>query len=282
LFLSFLYQFYRFTILVILNNNIIMISIITPTYNSAKYLRETILSVENQINPADFEHIIVDGGSTDETKEISEKQGISKFYVLEGSSMYEAIDFGFKQSKGDILCWLNSDDLFMNDTINYVSNFFTLNKDVNIIAGNTIYIDDCGNEMYKYRFPKITNKMFKSFNTLYLCQPSVFWRRNVYFDKGGLNLSYKLSADRDFIFRATENDRLVYVDKVLSMFRIHEHNLSKTNADLAKREDAFINERLSAGHISLKNKIFSLFGHIYIKLNNPQMILWKSKKFFKL
>ncbi|MDP3684475.1 MAG: glycosyltransferase, partial [Ignavibacteria bacterium] len=85
-----------------------MVSIITPTLNSAKYLRETLLSIKAQGVEYNIEHIVVDGGSLDETKAIVESEGISKFYTLEGSSMYEAIDFGFKKSSGDILCWVNS------------------------------------------------------------------------------------------------------------------------------------------------------------------------------
>ena len=107
-----------------------MISIITPTLNSAKYLQQTILSIKSQNTNYDFEHIVVDGGSTDDTKDIAEREGISKFFTLNGSSMYEAIDFGFQQSSGEILCWLNSDDLFVPDTVNLVCAYFLSNKNL--------------------------------------------------------------------------------------------------------------------------------------------------------
>ena len=258
-----------------------MISVITPTYNSEKYIRKTIQSLKNQTNK-DFEHIVVDGGSKDRTKVICEEEGISKFYLLESSSMYEAIDFGFRQSSGDVLCWLNSDDLFLSDTIQFVENYFKLNKEKNIIAGDTIYIDENGNDMYKYRFPYIPLKLFKSFGTLYLCQPSVFWRRKIYFDNDGLNLSYKLTADRDFIFRVVDKNTLIYVNKVLSRFRLHSENLSKLKADIAEKENQAINKSLNVGPTSAIKKILSLAGHLYIKLNNPTMIIWKTKRFFNL
>lgn len=258
-----------------------MISIVTPTYNSGKFIQQTIQSLKDQTNK-DFEHIVVDAGSTDNTKDICINEGITKFFLFENSSMYEAIDFGFKQSSGDILCWLNSDDLFLPDTTSYVNEFFSKNISLNIIAGNTEYIDESGFLMYKYRFPKIPKVIFRCFGTLYLCQPSVFWRRKTYFDNGGLNLDYKLSADRDFIFRVLKSDELIYVNKVLSKFRIHSKNLSRTKAEEAIEEDRIINKQLNVGPINSVNRLLSLAGHTYIKLCNPGMIVWKAKKFFNL
>lgn len=258
-----------------------MISIITPTYNSEKFIRQTVQSLKDQINK-DFEHIVVDAGSTDNTKEICINGGISKFFLLENSSMYEAIDFGFRQSSGDILCWLNSDDLFLPDTTEYVNEFFSKNGTLNIIAGNTIYIDEHDAIMYRYRFPKIPKTIFKSFGTLYLCQPSVFWRRKIYFDNGGLNLDYRLSADRDFIFRVLNSEELIYVNKFLSKFRIHPKNLSRTKANDAKEEENIIDQKLNVGPITFVNQLLSIAGHAYIKLCNPEMILWKTRKFLNL
>ncbi|MDP2362734.1 MAG: glycosyltransferase family 2 protein [Ignavibacteria bacterium] len=259
-----------------------MISIITPTLNSAKYLRQTILSIKSQCTNYDIEHIVVDGGSTDETKVIVVREGISKFFLLNGSSMYEAIDFGFRQSSGKILCWLNSDDLFVPDTVNIVCDYFSQNEKTEIITGSTIYINDLGNDLYKYKFSKVPENIFRSFGTLFLCQPSTFWRRETYLNTGGLNLSYKITADRDFIFRATEKNKLEYVNHVLSKFRFHGENLSKTKAQLAKEENDLINKKLGVGPTTVVKKIFSIAGHLYIKANNPAMIFWKLRNLSKL
>ena len=259
-----------------------MISIITPTLNSAKYLQQTILSIKSQIGKYEIEHIVVDGGSSDETKIIAESEGISKFFVLNGSSMYEAIDFGFRQSSGEILCWLNSDDLFLPDTVNIVCDYFSRNEKSKIITGNTIYIDEYGNDLYEYKFAKVPANIFRSFGTLFLCQPSTFWRRETYFDTGGLNLSYKITSDRDFIFRATEKNKLGYVNQVLSKFRFHKENLSKAKAQLAKEENRLIDKKLGVGPTTFFKKVFSIAGHLYIKANNRAMIFWKLRKLFKL
>lgn len=259
-----------------------MISIITPTLNSAKYLQQTILSIKSQNTTYDIEHIVVDGGSTDDTKDIVEREGISKIFTLNGSSMYEAIDFGFQQSSGEILCWLNSDDLFVPDTVNLVYAYFLSNKKSKIITGNTIYIDEFGRDLYQYKFPKVPVNIFRSFGTLFLCQPSTFWKREVYINNGGLNLSYKITADRDFIFRATEKNKLEYVNNVLSKFRLHNENLSKTKARLAKEENLLINKNLVVGPVTISKKILSIAGHLYVKVNNPAMIFWKVRNLIKL
>lgn len=251
-----------------------LITIVTPTFNSAKYLRRTIQSIKSQSGKYKYEHIVVDGGSKDETRSIVESESISSFLPLERSSMYEAIDHGFQKSNGDILCWLNSDDLFMQNTIELVNNSFE-NADRKIIAGNTLYIDSDDNELYVYKFPRLPFRILKSFNTLFLCQPSIFWRREVYFETGGLNLDYKITADRDFVFRAADRYGLTYVDHVLSKFRFHSANLSKLKADLVKEEIALMNKDLNAGTINILNLLFSAGGHLYVKLHNPEMILWK-------
>jgi len=251
------------------------VSIVTPTLNSEKYLRETILSIKNQRLAFNIEHIVVDGGSTDKTKAIVESEAISKFYTLEGSSMYEAIDFGFHKSSGDILCWLNSDDLFAHDTIKIVTKYFANNTNAKIIAGNTIYLDAAANDMYAYRYPQIPLSLLKCFNTLYLCQPSIFWNREVYFELGGLNLSYKIIADRDFVLRAADKYGIQYVNHILSKFRLHSESLSNTKTEAVNIETTLMNKDLGIGSTTFFKRIFSIAGHLYIKLYNYEMVLWK-------
>ncbi len=96
-----------------------MISIVTPTYNSEKYLEECILSIKNQ-KFTDYEHIIVDGKSSDRTLDIIKKYDGTypmRWISEKDKGMYDAISKGFKIAKGDIFCWLNSDDMYMPWTL---------------------------------------------------------------------------------------------------------------------------------------------------------------------
>jgi hypothetical protein len=136
--------------------------------------------------------------------------------------------------------------------------------------------------MYEYRFPKLPTKIFRSFGTLFLCQSSIFWRRDLYFECGGLNLKYQLTSDRDLILRITSKSRLEYMDKVLSRFRLHSQNLSKTKAYLADIENKSINEALNVGPTTILKKVYAAAGHLYVKLKNPAMINWKLKNLINL
>lgn len=125
-----------------------MISIITPTYNSGAYLEKCIQSIVNQ-EFDDYEHIIVDGGSTDNTLAIIKKYESLyniKWISEKDNGMYDAISKGFKMAKGDILCWLNSDDIYMPWTLKVVEHVFQ-NTDIDWCTGVPTQINENG-EMY--------------------------------------------------------------------------------------------------------------------------------------
>lgn len=99
-----------------------MISIVTPTYNSEQYLEDCIQSIMKQ-RYKDYEHIVVDGGSSDGTIDILKKyenQYPLRWISEKDRGMYDAIRKGFKMARGDIFCWLNSDDMFMPWTLQVV------------------------------------------------------------------------------------------------------------------------------------------------------------------
>lgn len=256
----------------------ILLSIITPTLNSEKYLEATINSIEKAINKSrvKIEHIIVDGGSTDQTKKIAFESSISEFYDLPNSTMYEAIDYGFKKARGKWLCWINSDDLYFDYTFKETEDLLT-NKHVNLITGDTVYIGANGEKLYRYNYCLKSYYFLKSFNHLLISQPSTFWRRRTYDELGGLDLSYKLYADRHLYLRMIKNNKIYKISKPLTMFRIHGDNLSIVKGKEGEIEDRRINNELKVGKINLKNYIISFIGHFLLKINNLEMISWKLK-----
>lgn len=252
-------------------------SIITTTFNSEKYIGETLESIKENSRDNDVEHIVVDAGSTDETKRIVKSFGLSAWYDLEGSTMYEAIDFGFKKSTGEIFCWLNSDDLFLPNTLSLWNSAFLKNEGTKIVTGGTVYIDELSNALYRYNWTATNIKFIQSFKTLMLCQPSTCWRREVYFELGGLNLAYKITADRDFFIRAIRKYGIARNNTELTKFRVHNNNLSRLRKELALEENLTINQELKAGPTSLNRKLLQFLGHIIVKVCNIEMILWKIK-----
>lgn len=255
-----------------------MITIVTTTYNSEKFISYTLQSIRDAVGFIDnYEHIVIDAGSTDCTKEIVDSFSFSKWISLEKSTMYEAIHYGFKRAKGDIICWLNSDDILYKNTLIDVQKYFEKNPEINAVTGNCNYIDDQGRIMYPYYF-KTTSKTFLTrYNYLFICQPATFWKKNIYEEIGGLNLNYSIVSDRDFFCRLVQRTKLYKMNKILCGFRVHDENLSITKRELATMENKLINVRLNIGQSTIFDLIISSLGSVYNKICNPRMIIWKIK-----
>ena len=119
------------------------ISVVTPVYNQVQYLEKTILSIVNQNYP-NLEYIIIDGGSTDGSVDIIKKyEQYLTYWVSESDSgMYDAIQKGFDKSTGEIMCWLNADDVFLYNSLFAVSNVFMNNPSINWITSHHTVIDE--------------------------------------------------------------------------------------------------------------------------------------------
>lgn len=251
------------------------LTIVTTTLNSEAYLRNTLESIKKQYNE-NIQYILVDAGSTDNTLRIVEDYEFVELYRYPDSTMYEAIDFGFKKAKGEVLSWINSDDVYADNTFKRVFREFR-NSEIDILTGNLEYIDKQGNEIYPYNF-WLANKLFVDvFNDLMICQPATFFTKELYYRIGGLNLDYKIVADRDFFIRAFREAKVKNTHEILVQFRVHEKNLSIVRRGQAVEENKIINKRLNAGPTSLKNVILFFIGHLISKLFNPKMVWYKIK-----
>ena len=126
------------------------ISIITPSYNQGKYLEQTILSVISQNYP-NYEYLIIDGKSTDNSVEIIKKhEKHLSFWVSEkDNGQSHALNKGFKLATGDIFCWINSDDFFYPGIFNKMASEFLNNSDVFFIHGYQNHVDEFGIKLYE-------------------------------------------------------------------------------------------------------------------------------------
>jgi glycosyltransferase involved in cell wall biosynthesis len=198
------------------------ISIVTPSLNQGAYIEENIKSVLNQEYP-NFEHIIIDGGSTDGTIDILGKYDHVIWVSEKDSGQSEAINKGFKRANGDILAWLNSDDCYEPNA------FKTIAKELNKDEGKYFVFGDCnvidgkgeiiGFIKGKY---KEQRSLIEYWKDAYIPQPSVFFYRDLLDEIGFLNESLHYALDWDFWLRISEKYSLFYVNKPLSNFRSHE------------------------------------------------------------
>ena len=196
-----------------------MISIITATFNSAKTLKDTIQSVLRQTNK-DFEYLIIDGGSTDETIDIvksyeSEFSGRLKWVSEKDEGIYDAMNKGIKMASGDVVGILNSDDYFTSDDIlQTVDNAFK-SHEIDAIYGDIHFIRD-GNLQKCVRY--YSSRMFRPFWLRFgfmPAHPSFYCKREI-FDKAGLySLDYKIGADYEMMVRLFKRHKIksLYVNK---------------------------------------------------------------------
>lgn len=206
-----------------------MISIITPAFNSEEYIEACIISIKNQTFQ-DFEHIIVDGGSTDRTVEIIKKyegKYPMRWISEKDNGMYDAIRKGFEMARGEIFCWLNSDDIYMPWTLEIVAN--TVGKDgISWCVGLPAQINENGILYFPVQqfitFPRFCIKRGWMDGRRLGCiqQESSFWTRELYESVGGINASYKAAGDYDLWHRFAQKEKLWSVNTVLAGFRVHE------------------------------------------------------------
>jgi glycosyltransferase involved in cell wall biosynthesis len=196
------------------------LSIITPSYNQGRFLEETILSVLDQ-NYQNLEYIIIDGGSSDNTLEVIKRyEGDLAFWLSERDrGQSDAINKGFRRATGEIITWLNSDDVYLPHTLQHVAEYFD-NPEVALIHGKTILY---GNGIKE----QIRGACEQDLEVQYLAripfpQPSSFFRRQVLLEQGYLDESFYSMMDYDLLVRIALNYKLKRVEDIFSRYRLHE------------------------------------------------------------
>ena len=205
------------------------ISIITPSFNQGRYLEETIQSILNQQYP-NLEYIIIDGGSTDNSVEIIKKyeKHLSYWVSEPDKGQSDAINKGFKRATGEIICWLNSDDILMEDALNKVVTCFRDNTQLDLLNGYLLLIDEHSRILSNHFILK-QKKWYAKRGIYYVSQPSMFWKREVFETTGLLKEEFHASMDREFLIRVFQNDFTIgHLSKILAGFRMH--GTSKSSA----------------------------------------------------
>lgn len=177
------------------------ITVVTPSFNQAAFLEETILSVLRQ-RDAIHEYFVLDGGSTDGSVEIIRKYAADLDYWESGpdGGQSSAIIKGFARSTGDVLCWLNSDDVFLPGALAKVRHAMLTHPDWEVVTGYHVQLDGDSRIELCYRAPKQTRGMAR-WGELHVCQQTCFFTKKLYLRSGGLDSKLHYAMDMDLWLR---------------------------------------------------------------------------------
>ncbi len=197
-----------------------LVSIITPSYNQAKYLEQTILSVLNQDNPH-IEYIVVDGASTDGSVEIIKKYAdkLAHWESVKDHGQADAINKGFARATGEIVAWLNSDDYYLPGTISAAVKVFEENPDVVLVYGNMLAVDENGQTFNTLTYKQLTLEDLLCFQII--GQPAVFMRRTALQKTSGLDLTFHFLLDHLLWIQLAKHGKILHVNETWSAARYH-------------------------------------------------------------
>ena len=226
------------------------VSVITPSFRQASFIGRTINSVLDQKYP-NLEYFIQDGGSTDGTVEIVEKYAdrIAGWESKPDGGQSQAINLGFARTTGDIMAWLNSDDVLLPGAINCIVDYFNRHPEVDVIYGDRLLIDERDREIGRWVMPQHDDGVLSWVD--YVPQETMFWRRSIW-DKVGSRIdeTFRFAMDWDLLVRFRDaGATFAHIRRFLGAFRVHE----------AQKTSAVINE---VGHLEMTRIRERALGHV--------------------
>ena len=258
-----------------------LVSVVTPSYNQAQFIEENILSVKSQDYP-NIEHIIIDGGSTDETVEILKRyEGTYNLrWVSEPDEGHaDAVNKGFAMSRGEIVGWLNSDDVYFDrGTISAVVEVFQKHPEADIIYGDCVYIWEDGTILRVQCVPGF--RYSRLLRGCFLEQPAVFFRRHVV-KKHKLDKRLKVAIDYEYWLRIGREYRFVHIHRILAADRNHRGRISVVQTDKLKAVGAQLREQYLGQPslwLRLEWGLDKIFSGLHRRLKGLLLLWWLRRK----
>jgi len=210
----------------------VRVSIVTISFNQVEFLERTIQSVLTQDYP-NIEYIVVDPGSTDGSRDIIERyrSRISRVILRPDSGAADGLNGGFAESMGEVLAFLNSDDLLLPGAVTSAANFLDQHKDVDVVSGNCNLIGPDDRFLRRLYSDRMSLKRC-IYGAVIVLQPSTFFRRKIFERAGGFRTENRVSWDGElFLDMALVGGKFALADEFWSAYRIHPQSItgSKSN-----------------------------------------------------
>ncbi len=212
-----------------------LVSIVTPSYNQARFLEATLRSVLEQDYPA-IEYLVVDGASSDGSVEIIRRYAdrLAWWVSEKDSGQSEAINKGFRRAHGEFVGWLNSDDIYLPGAVSVAVNIFQSHPQAGLIYGDALAINSDGKPFNLMRARQYTLVDLMAFNII--CQPAAFMRRSVLEDVNYLNPDYQLLMDNLLWMCMARKAPIVYAPQTWAAARYHDQAKNRTRGAEYGRE----------------------------------------------
>jgi glycosyltransferase involved in cell wall biosynthesis len=214
------------------------VTVVTPVFNGARFITRTLESIRSQTYP-NIEHIVIDGGSTDDSMTIVERFADKIAYAVSepDRGMYDAINKGFAKATGSIYCYLNSDDVYAPNAIEMAVSAMQ-REQADLCMGNCIFIDENDHELSRYKGVPLNFEQARELCRIPFTQQTAFWTRQLHEAVGGFDANMRYVADTKFFYEALRlsGRAPAYVDLYVASFRQHNDGFS-TKAALAMEQE---------------------------------------------
>jgi len=229
------------------------ITIVTPSYQHGRFLDRTIYSVVGQEYPA-LEYVVQDGGSSDQTLEVLRRFDglLTRWASEEDSGQADAINRGFRETTGEIMAWLNSDDLLLPGSLAYVAHFFVAHPEADVVYGHRLMINENDGEIGAWVLPRHDDLALTLED--FVPQETLFWRRRLWEAVGGrVDPGFEYALDWDLLLRFREvGANMVRLPRYLGAFRVHDAQKTTVSHGLGLDECARLRQRVHGRNLSIE------------------------------
>jgi glycosyltransferase involved in cell wall biosynthesis len=252
-----------------------LVTIVTPSFNQAPYLEETIQSVFNQTY-SNIEYIIMDGGSTDGSEEIIKRhqKKLAHWVSEKDRGQTDAINKGFALAKGDILAWINSDDTLLPNAVGEAVKFLQVHPEVGLVYGDANYINE--KSRVTGRFPAAQTDLPRlRRGYVHIPQQASFFRKSIWDQVGPLDPEFFFAMDYDLWVRIARKTEIRYLPRLWANFRLHR------GAKTIDADDRCWPEMLKVHYRDGGSWFSPIVLKYYIRKLAAPIIRWRRRRLFE-